>query len=904
LNARSYRLVLGFVLLLAFVGGGGAAKAASPTELFFSEYIEGSSNNKAVEIYNGTGAAIDLSTQGYNLQMFFNGSATAGLTINLTGSVAHGDVHVVAQSAANAAILAQADQTNGSGWFNGDDAVVLRRGTTVLDVIGQIGIDPGTQWGADLTSTADNTIRRKPTVIGGDANGTDGFDPATEWDGFATDDSTGLGAHVINTGGDAAPAVTDSEPDNGDVDVPLDANVSVTFSEEVTASAGAFSISCSASGLHTFAFSSDSTSASLDPDADFVQAETCTVTVDKNGVSDVDPDDPPDTMSANHVFSFTTVAPTRRIYEIQGASHTSPYAGQLVSAVPGVITAVRPNSLYIQDAIGDGNVATSDAILVFRNGVGAGFTAGQAVLVSGRVTEFRQGGAASPNLTTTEIITPTVTPAGPGAAIAETVVGQGGRVPPTTVIEDDAGGNVETGGVFDPATDGIDFYESLEAMLLRVNNPVVVGPRNDFGEVWVLADRGAGAGTRTDRGGIVIRKLGSALYPNDYARGDFNPERIQLDDEILTGATPAVNVGDRLTSAAVGVLDYSFGNFEVLLTSALTRVDRGLKREVTRAQRRGELAVATFNVENLDPTDPPAKFAALAGLIVNNLRAPDLLAIEEIQDNTGPAATDPSTDASVTWQMLIAAIETAGGPTYDYRQIDPLFNQDGGEPGGNIRVGFLFRTDRGLSFVDRPGGTAVNATHENTTAPGAQLTLSPGRIDPTSTAFTSSRKPLAAEFRWRGKTFFAVANHFNSKGGDHPLYGRFQPPLRSSETQRHQQAAIVNSFVDELLAADKRARVIVLGDINDFEFSSTTAILEGGVLTSLVDTLPRDERYTYVFEGNSQVLDQILVSKALFSRDDDEDIQYDVVHVNAEFATQDSDHDPSVMRTRFGGDDD
>jgi predicted extracellular nuclease len=402
----------------------------------------------------------------------------------------------------------------------------------------------------------------------------------------------------------------------------------------------------------------------------------------------------------------------------------------------------------------------------------------------------------------------------------------------------------------------------------------------------------------------VIRKLGSALYPNDYARGDFNPERIQLDHVLVPGSTPAVNVNDRFTTPAVGVLDYNFGNFEVLLTSALTRVDRGLKREVTRAQRRGELAVATFNVENLDPTDPPAKFAALAGLIVNNLRAPDLLAIEEIQDNTGPAAADASTDASVTWQMLIAAIETAGGPTYDYRQIDPLFNQDGGEPGGNIRVGFLFRTDRGLSFVDRPGGTAVNATHEDTAAPGAQLTLSPGRVDPTNTAFTSSRKPLAGEFRWRGKTFFAVANHFNSKGGDHPLFGRFQPPLRSSETQRHQQAAIVNAFVDELLAADKRARIIVLGDINDFEFSTTTAILEGGVLTSLVDTLPRSERYTYVFEGNSQVLDQILVSKALLSGDDDDDTRYDVVHVNAEFAAQDSDHDPSVMRTRFDDDDD
>jgi uncharacterized protein len=311
------------------------------------------------------------------------------------------------------------------------------------------------------------------------------------------------------------------------------------------------------------------------------------------------------------------------------------------------------------------------------------------------------------------------------------------------------------------------------------------------------------------------------------------------------------------------------------------------------------LATASFNVENLDPGDSPEKFAALARLIVDNMRAPDLIAIEEIQDNDGPTSPAP-TDASVTWNMLIAAIQAAGGPAYDYRQIDPLPNADGGEPNGNIRQGFLFRTDRGLSFVDRPGGTAVTATHEDTSQPGAQLTFSPGRIDPTNPAFNNSRKPLAGEFRWRGRTFFAIANHFNSKGGDDPLFGRFQPPKRPTEVQRHQQAAIVNSFVDELLAADRRARVIVLGDINDFEFSETLRILKGRELINLMDLLPRPERYSYVFEGNSQVLDQILVSFGLlFSFRG-----YDSVHVNAEFHDQDSDHDPQVSWFSFGDNDD
>ena len=123
------------------------AASAAPTDLFISEYVEGSSNNKAIELFNGTGAAVDLTAGGYQLQLYFNGSTTA-TTIALTGSVAAGDAFVFASASAGAAILAQADQTSGASLFNGDDAIVLRRGTTVLDSIGQVGVDPGTEWGA------------------------------------------------------------------------------------------------------------------------------------------------------------------------------------------------------------------------------------------------------------------------------------------------------------------------------------------------------------------------------------------------------------------------------------------------------------------------------------------------------------------------------------------------------------------------------------------------------------------------------------------------------------------------------------------------------------------------------------------------------------------------------------
>jgi predicted extracellular nuclease len=171
-----------------------------PRHLFFSEYIEGSSYNKALEIYNGTGATVDLAVGGYSILMSFNGG-TSTYTINLTGSVADGDVYVVAPTnATDPTILAQADQFQGTSWFNGDDAVVLMKGADVLDVIGQVGFDPGTEWGSDLISTADNTLRRMGTICAGDPDGSNVFDPSFEWDGYNNNTFDGLGAHTALCG--------------------------------------------------------------------------------------------------------------------------------------------------------------------------------------------------------------------------------------------------------------------------------------------------------------------------------------------------------------------------------------------------------------------------------------------------------------------------------------------------------------------------------------------------------------------------------------------------------------------------------------------------------------------------------------------------------------------------------
>jgi predicted extracellular nuclease len=165
---------------------------SAPTELFISEYVEGSSFNKAIEIYNGTGATVDLSA--YTLELYSNGAATASQTVALSGNLVDGDVFVIAHPSADAAILAVADVTNNTVInFNGDDTVVLRKGGAVVDVFGQVGVDPGNEWGVDPTSTADNTLRRKTGIEAGDTNPDDAFDPSVEWDGFGNNVFDGLG---------------------------------------------------------------------------------------------------------------------------------------------------------------------------------------------------------------------------------------------------------------------------------------------------------------------------------------------------------------------------------------------------------------------------------------------------------------------------------------------------------------------------------------------------------------------------------------------------------------------------------------------------------------------------------------------------------------------------------------
>ncbi|MFK0266217.1 endonuclease/exonuclease/phosphatase family protein [Streptomyces angustmyceticus] len=574
-----------------------------------------------------------------------------------------------------------------------------------------------------------------------------------------------------------------------------------------------------------------------------------------------------------------------RIHDIQGSTRISPLAGQQVSEVPGTVTAIRSfgsaRGFWVQDPHPDRNPATSEAVFVYTGKETPKVAVGDAITFSGTVSEYYPGGKDVGLQSVTEITDATWKTDSSGAPLPAAFKLNPASVP--NRYAPSAGGKSIESLKLRPGSYALDRYESLEGMRVAVADAPVVGATNTHHELWVTAEP---RHHRTARGGTLYRS---------YA--DPNGGRVKVTSLIPFAERPfpVADVGDALTGTTAGPLDYdNFGGYTLQATELGALADHGPAPETTRKQKSDELAVATYNVENLAPTTPQAKFDRLAKALVHNLSSPDVVALEEVQDDSG-AKDNGVVTAGETLKKLTDAIKAAGGPAYEWRQIDPANDQDGGQPGGNIRTAFLFNPDR-ASFTDIKGGDATTPVKVVDDHGKATLSASPGRIAPAEEAWKDSRKPLVGQFSAKsrpGSRVFVIANHFNSKGGDQSLDSRFQPPARSSETQRTAQARLVNTFVKDLLAKDPKAGVVVAGDLNDYEFSPALKNLTaGGVLTDQVRRLPAAERYGYVYNGNSQVLDHMLTSRPLTRAD------YDIVHINAEYADQASDHDPQVLRIK------
>jgi uncharacterized protein len=972
---RSVAIASAAIAAFAVLGIAPTPASAAPSELFISEYIEGSSNNKAIEIFNGTGAPVNLATNGYAIDMYFNGNPVSTLSIGLTGNVANGDVYVVAQATAGAAILAQADQTNGSGWFNGDDAIVLRRGTTVIDSIGRVGEDPGAEWGTGLTSTQDNTLRRKDGIEAGDTDPGNVFDPAVEWDGFAIDTFDGLGSHgvppdalpvlvcgsavVTEVGTPAVRMVTATDADDTIVNLdvtnvapsPAPGSIARTGLTPASGVGGTASAEITVSGtvpIGSYAVTVTST------DADGGTG-SCTLTV--NVIA------PPVVLTVGQVQGTTLDSELG----LADRSPLAPATGNGSSAdlydVRGVITQLtlartsagaNQRGFFLQSRVGatDGDPLTSDGIFVFMGNFttlidGYAPTVGDEVVLRARVAEFF-------NLTQLT----------------------GARRISTLDTGLDVNTAVEVTDAIPPANlrDAERFWERHEGtrMRARAGSGTTSGrdvfPSTADSEIWLvdvddpLLDRADPYARRVFRDPHPLDNNPTPLFD------DANGHRIMLgglgvkaaanDNTVLL---PPARLFETLNADAVGGLYVSFDKYGIQAESvAFTPgADPSANAAPTAANRFEEYAVATFNVENLydfrdDPFDgcdfvgntgcpgvsPPFDYvpasqqaydnrlAAEAQVIVGPLHSPDILFVEEAEDQdicvvTAGAlvcgTTNNADGKPDTLQELTLAIAAAGGPAYD-----TAYDRNGADARGII-VAYLYRTDRvslapagdgvlsstpGVTY--RAPGLAYNADVQNPKSLNAEL---PDDVD-TSTGVDGSnvytRAPLVGKFLVASApgsaeklTLWAIGNHFSST-----------PNARVG--QRTEQAAYGAAIIDAIEAGDAGARIAYGGDLNVFprpddpiaQSDSDTPSDQLGPLydagmANLWEDLLADApsaAYSYVFQGQTQTLDHIMVNAALHG----DLVQMRAAHVNAGWPADFdgdgprgvSDHDPQVAKFR------
>ena len=602
-----------------------------------------------------------------------------------------------------------------------------------------------------------------------------------------------------------------------------------------------------------------------------------------------------------HAVYYDIPADQKRIYDIQGTNHASSLEGQNVANVPGIVTGIHyskgsTDGFYMQDQDGDGNKVTSDGIFVYcgKNKVPTTLSIGDAATVTGKVAEFGNKG-----LTITQLSRVTKV----DIKSSDNTLPEAIKLTPDEMVKSVATGPI---GSLEPASEAIDFYESLEGMRVTVEKPKVVA--ENTGNTYYIAPYNAQGFSY--RGGIMKPKydangnhVAAAMIPV-YTVGCFSSTA----NAGVVGNHPTI--GDYYEGDITGVIDYYVGKFtsyyRISLTKKLPTLNRGnIRPESSNIQfAEDKLNVVSYNLKNFsagnDGDDGRAK--QFADHFIKQLKAPDVICLIEIQDDSGPN-DDATISSAETLDLLINEMKKGqDGKLYDKIWINPQKNTDGGAPGSNIRCAYLYRTDR-VELVPDDDGTPTNADESDTkaeiigTGTNAKLKANPARIGIGETAFNRCRKSLVAHFKFKdsindGKDFFMINNHLSSKRGDEPVWGSQQPAPRASDAPRHGQARIVKNFIDSILAARSDAMIVSVGDYNDFWFSETMNIMKGTNMKNAVEELPENERYTFVYDAHSQTLDNIIVP----NRAGVTISGADILNVNSEFGGKLSDHDPVFVQ--------
>ncbi|KAI1193947.1 DNase I-like protein [Nemania serpens] len=605
-------------------------------------------------------------------------------------------------------------------------------------------------------------------------------------------------------------------------------------------------------------------------------------------------------------------ASAQTIAEINGHRFLSPYAGQNVTNVTGVVTAKGPSGIWLRSLVPTRDERVSDGIYVYGSALAKNKTiaAGDVIVLDGEVSEYRSN---VDYLPLTEITFPKVRAVlGHNHTFAPIVLGKQ-RSPPTKLLSSLDSGDVfavpnnkslisVVNPVLNPKTYGLDFWESLVGEYVTIKNPRAVGRPNQYGDTWVVGTWATSGDNK--RTGLTLSSK------------DGNPEAILITDP-LDGTNNLKNgkLGDRFEDIT-GVVTQAFGFYQIQPLTKLTVISSrepaiaGPTKLLSDGKCSG-ITVGGYNIENFAPADK-AHVTAIASHIVNYLRTPDLLAVQEVQDNNGET-DDGTVDSDLTLSALTDAIATLSNGTvvYNFTYISPVDGTNGGAPGANIRNAYLYRPE--ILQLQGGGGDAArgDAVTANEVLRGPTLKYNPGLIDPGNAAWTDSRKPLVAAWelvgkggkkektgddKGKGKTLFTVNVHFASKGGSTSLHGDARPPVNGAVAQRVAQGKVAGAFVAQILARDSDARVLAIGDYNEFAFAApveTFARVSGLRDLDEVAKIPAAERYSYLYDSNSQELDHAFVSKKLAKG-----AKFEHLHINTWLSYDDrtSDHDPSVAK--------
>ncbi len=815
--------------------------------LFFSEYIEGSSNNKALEIYNGSAAAVDLSN--YTVELYANGVTIPTNTANLSGSLAAGDVYVIANSAANATILGLADLLSTVTYFNGDDALALKYNGALVDVIGQIGVRPastlppyeGAYWGSEPTTTLNHTLRRKVTISAGDANGSDFFDPALEWDSYAQDNIDGLGAHAATAcyvPADVPPTVSSTTPSNTATDVGVAANISIVFSEPVTVSGAWYSISCASSGSHTAVASGGPSAWVLNPDVNFTLGELCTVTIVAAQVADLDA--PADNMAADYVFTFTVIsadpcaAPATLISTIQGSGLASTYTGSsktIQGIVVGDYEQLGMSGYFVQeeDSDADGNPATSEGIFIYDGNADNNVALGDKVRVTGTVAEYSA-------LTELKTITSlTVCGTGQGGLVTATPVSL-----PVTLLTD------------------LEPYEGMRVtfpQVLTVTDNYDLGYSGQLtlsadGKLWQFTHQNAPsiAGYAAHLAAIALRSI-----VLDDANTKLDPDPIIYPGTGLT-ALNTVRVDDTVTGLT-GVLD-QFTTYRIQPIGQVNFTPAN-PRPTTPPAVGGAIKVGSFNTLNFfvttgagytcgpystlqcrgasNATEYTRQLDKLVAAICG-LNA-DVLGLMELENPDLTETTDPVLGA------LVTALNASPACVNDYAFID---NAWAGTDA--IRQGLIYKP----TVVTPVGTTAILVS---------TAFINGGDSSPRNRpALTQAFQVISS-----GERFILSVNHLKSKGSACTAPDIFDGQANCAVV-RTNAANALTAWLATNPTGIVDPDILIMGDLNSYaKEDPITAFVNAGY-TDLINWTVGSAGYGYAFDGMMGYLDHALGSSALLAQ--------------------------------------